>query len=256
MTSDRPIAAKETENIEASERAAHLELAPGARIDVAALERHAASAGLRGLSARGATTGDLLVAGMAIVTDPLSALIGGAGGAVLQRRAESFFQGNRFLLRDLVRAVADAVPEHGEVLDLYAGVGLFSVSLAALGRADVTAVEGDRSSGADLRETARAHAPKLEARIQRVEDYLASRRVPRTATVVIDPPRTGLSKDAADGMLRHAPHRVVYVSCDPATLARDARKLLDAGYRLDALRAFDLFPNTPHVETIAVFTRV
>jgi tRNA/tmRNA/rRNA uracil-C5-methylase (TrmA/RlmC/RlmD family) len=87
-----------------------------------------------------------------------------------------------------------------------------------------------------------------------VEEYLASRRATRTATVIIDPPRTGLSKDATAGILRQAPVRIVYVSCDPATLARDARKLLDAGYRLDALRAFDLFPGTPHVESLAVFT--
>jgi 23S rRNA (uracil1939-C5)-methyltransferase len=191
-----------------------------------------------------------------IVTDPLSVLTGrDAAGAGLQRRAESFFQGNRFLLRDLVAAVLAAVPEDGEVLDLYAGVGLFSVALASMGRDGLTAVEGDRSSGADLRENARPHAPRLDAKIQRVEDYLAAHRVPRTATVMIDPPRTGLSKAAADAMLRHSPQRIVYVSCDPATLSRDARKLLDAGYRLDALRAFDLFPNTPHVEALAVFIR-
>ena len=245
-----------TENVDASERAAHVDLSPGARVDPTALERHAAAAGLRGVSARGATAGDPVIAGVPIVTDPLSVLTGrDAAGAGLQRRAESFFQGNRFLLRDLVAAVLAAVPEDGEVLDLYAGVGLFSVALASMGRDGLTAVEGDRSSGADLRENARPHAPRLDAKIQRVEDYLAAHRVPRTATVMIDPPRTGLSKAAADAMLRHSPQRIVYVSCDPATLSRDARKLLDAGYRLDALRAFDLFPNTPHVEALAVFIR-
>jgi 23S rRNA (uracil1939-C5)-methyltransferase len=64
-----------------------------------------------------------------------------------------------------------------------------------------------------------------------------------------------LSKEAADGIVRCVAARVVYVSCDPATLARDARTLLDSGYRLDSVRAFDLFPNTPHVEALAVFTR-
>ena len=245
-----------TENIQATERAAHLDLAAGARIDVPSLERQARSAGLRGISARGATSGDPLVAGVPVVTDPLAALTGReADGAVLQRRAESFFQGNRFLLRDLVAAVIELVPDDGEVLDLYAGVGLFSVALAATGRAEISAVEGDRASGADLRENARPHEPRLEVRVQRVEDYLASRRARQPATVVIDPPRTGLSKEAADGLLRLTAPRIIYVSCDPATLARDARKLLDAGYRLDRVRAFDLFPNTPHVETLAVFSR-
>lgn len=245
-----------TENIAGSERAAHLELAPGARVDAAVLDRAAAAAGLRGISARDAVTGELLTAGTPLVTDPVSALTGGSATPdLLQRHAESFFQGNRYLLRDLVSAVAAATPDSGEVLDLYAGVGLFSIALAAMGRLELTAVEGDRSSGADLRENARAHAPSVDVRIQRVEDYLASRRGPAPAAIVIDPPRTGLSKAAADGIVRHAAPRVIYVSCDPATLARDARKMLDAGYRLAELRAFDLFPNTPHVESLAVFAR-
>ena len=245
-----------SENLAGTERAAHLELAPGARVDAAMLASHAADAGLRGISARGPSTGEALIGGTPVVTDPVAAVIGDGGDAVVQRHAESFFQGNRYLLGALVTAVVQALPEAGEILELYAGVGMFSVALAAQGRTEVTAIEGDRSSGADLRENARPHAPGLDARIQSVEDYLASRRGRAPAAVLVDPPRTGLSKEAADGLLRHAPARVVYVSCDPATLARDARKLLDAGYRLDALRAFDLFPNTPHVEALAVFTRL
>jgi 23S rRNA (uracil1939-C5)-methyltransferase len=244
-----------TENVAGTERAAHLELA-GGRIGVAMLERHAASAGLRGISARGARAGAALVGGIPIVTDRVAAITGTSDtGAVLQRHAESFFQGNRFLLGSLVAAVVAAVPDPGDVVDLYAGVGLFAVALASAGRSDVTAVEGDRSSGADLRENVRTCAPRVQCRIQRVENYLVSRPISRGTTVVIDPPRTGLSKEAAEGILRHGPVRVVYVSCDPATLARDARRLLDAGYRLDGLRGFDLFPGTPHVEALAVFTR-
>jgi 23S rRNA (uracil1939-C5)-methyltransferase len=187
------------------------------------------------------------------VSDPLEAITGGrAGDGSIRRHAESFFQGNRFLLASLVTAVADAVPDTGEIVDLYAGVGLFSVPLAALGRLEVTAVESDRASGADLRENARAQAPRLHAQVSRVEDYLAS-RTNAPATVVVDPPRTGMSPQALDRVVRLAPPRLVYVSCDPPTLARDARRLLDGGYRLDSLRAFDLFPNTPHVESLAVF---
>lgn len=245
-----------TENVSGSERAAHLELAPGARFDAATLERHAAAAGLLGISARDLSGGRLVAGGTPVVSDPVSALAAGAApGEVMQRRAESFFQGNRFLLRTLVAAVAEAVPEAGEILDLYAGVGLFSVALASMGRSGITAVEGDRSSGADLRANARPHAPRLEVKVERVEDYLSSGRRRSPRTVLIDPPRTGLSKEASEGILRQGADRVVYVSCDPATLARDTRKLLDAGYRLDRLRAFDLFPNTPHVESLAVFTR-
>jgi 23S rRNA (uracil1939-C5)-methyltransferase len=245
-----------SENIAADERAAHLDVVPGARVNPEALERVAAEARLFGLSARDAATGRSIEIGHPVVTDPLSVLTGGrVREGTLQRHAESFFQGNRFLLAALVSAVADAIPDAGDVVDLYAGVGLFAVTLAARGHLEVTAIEGDPVSGADLRENARAQAPRLDVRVARVEDYLASRREGRAATVIIDPPRTGLSQEAAEAIVRQAPDRLVYVSCDPPTLARDARRLFDAGYKLDSLRAFDLFPNTPHVEVLAVFTR-
>ncbi|HEX9366487.1 MAG TPA: TRAM domain-containing protein [Vicinamibacterales bacterium] len=255
-----------TENLVGDERAAHLELAPRARVPDETLERLAADAQLLGISAQEPGSGELRAIGHPAVSDPLSALTRDrVRDGTLRRHAASFFQGNRYLLAALVLAVADAVPAAGEVLDLYAGVGLFAVALAALGRFEVTAVEGDPVSGADLRENARLHAPRLEARIGGVEAYLASRagagsparpaRARRPATVVIDPPRTGLSTEAADAIVRQSPARIVYVSCDPPTLARDARRMLDAGYGLESLCAFDFFPNTPHVESLAVFLR-
>jgi 23S rRNA (uracil1939-C5)-methyltransferase len=73
--------------------------------------------------------------------------------------------------------------------------------------------------------------------------------------VIVDPPRTGVSKEALDGVLRLAAPQITYVSCDVATLARDARRIVDAGYVIDRADGFDLFPNTPHVETVVVFTR-
>lgn len=244
------------ENLAASERAAHLELAPGAPVAERDLEQAREAAALQGISARDMSTGAPLTAGSAIVVDELAGVTQGRVGAgTLQRHAASFFQGNRFLLGALVTAVLDAVPHEGEIVDLYAGVGLFSVALAAMGRLEVTAVEGDRSSGEDLRENARPHAPRLTARVERVEDYLTSRHRHAPSAIVVDPPRTGLSQPAASALIRLGSPRLVYVSCDPPTLARDARRLLDSGYRLDALRAFDLFPNTPHVEALAVFRK-
>jgi len=244
-----------TENVPGDERAAHLEIAPGASLDAAVLERSVHAGGLRGISAREHSTGRLMSAGSPDVSDTLSAVTDGrAGDGSIRRHAESFFQGNRFLLAALVTAVADAVPDAGEILDLYAGVGLFSVPLAAMGHLEVTAVEGDRASGADLRENARAHQPRLKTYVSGVEDYLAARKG-TPAVAIVDPPRTGLSKEAGDRLARLGAPHLVYVSCDPPTLARDARRLLDEGYRLRSLRAFDLFPNTPHVESLAVFTR-
>jgi 23S rRNA (uracil1939-C5)-methyltransferase len=207
---------------------------------------------LIGVSTRG-PAGQFATAGRPFVSDELSSIApGGAAHARVRRHAESFFQGNRFLLPALVSAVLDAVPADGEVLDLYAGVGLFSIALAATRQVKVTAVEGDRTSGADLQDNARP-LPCLQAIIANVEDYLA--RVPASdaATTLVDPPRRGLSKAAIAALIQHRSPRIVYVSCDPPTLARDARKLLDAGYRLESIRGFDLFPNTPHVETVSVF---
>ena len=75
-------------------------------------------------------------------------------------------------------------------------------------------------------------------------------------TVIVDPPRTGMSPEALGGVLRVKAPRLIYVSCDVATLARDARKIVDAGYAIERADAFDMFPNTPHVETVVVFREV
>jgi 23S rRNA (uracil1939-C5)-methyltransferase len=92
----------------------------------------------------------------------------------------------------------------------------------------------------------------LRVQIESVEDYL-TRRQGRAATIVVDPPRTGISREAMTAVVRAGATRIVYVSCDPATMARDARRLADGGYELTSLTAFDLFPNTPHVESLGVF---
>ncbi len=175
----------------------------------------------------------------------------------LRRHVQAFFQGNRFLLSALAAHVAGQIPSGGEVLDLYAGGGLFSAVSAAVRGAHVVAVEGDRIAAADLSFNAAA-LTGVTAVHGAVEPYLAGgarRRFSGPFTIIADPPRTGLSPDAAKGVLGIAPARLVYVSCDVATLARDARHIVDAGYTLTRLDAFDLFPNTPHVETIAVFDR-
>jgi len=159
---------------------------------------------------------------------------------------------SRYLLPGLVTTVLGHVLPDGPILDLYAGVGLFSVCLAASGRESVTAVEGDRTSGRDLQRNAAAHGAAIKVVLGSVEEYLKSGR--RGApTIVVDPPRTGISKQAIDLIVRQRARRIVYVSCDPPTMARDARRLLDGGYSLTSLEGFDLFPNTPHVESVGVF---
>jgi 23S rRNA (uracil1939-C5)-methyltransferase len=127
--------------------------------------------------------------------------------------------------------------------------------MAQAGREGITAVEGDRTSAKDLALNASACGASIRVIFRSVEDYLSTDRMRRTGTVIVDPPRTGISRTAMEAVVRRRAARVVYVSCDPPTMARDARRLLDGGYRIASLRAFDLFPNTPHVETVGIFDR-
>jgi 23S rRNA (uracil1939-C5)-methyltransferase len=182
----------------------------------------------------------------------------------LRRHALSFFQGNRFLLSDLVAHVVERVPVGSAVADLYAGAGLFALSAAVVRGANVIAVEGDRIAAEDLHANAAAAGGQLTTAHQPVENFAAwfprvMNKLPgglAIETVVVDPPRTGVSREALDGVLTLRAGRIVYVSCDVATLARDARRLVDAGYTIARADAFDLFPNTPHVETVVVFENV
>jgi tRNA/tmRNA/rRNA uracil-C5-methylase (TrmA/RlmC/RlmD family) len=206
---------------------------------------------LTGVSANGHTDGD------AHVTDVLRPH--GAEEVRLRRHVLAFFQGNRFLLEALVAHVAGQVDEASAIVDLYAGVGLFAAGAAVWRGCRVTAVEGDPIAAADLAYNAAPLGGAVEAVHRSVEDVVRGgpRSLPRGAfaAAVVDPPRTGLSRDALAGICALQPPRLVYVSCDVATLARDARVLVDHGYEPARVDAFDLFPNTPHVETVAVFQR-
>ncbi len=155
----------------------------------------------------------------------------------------------------LLRAVLDeAMPRPGaSVVDLYAGAGLFSVPLAeAVGPSgSVLAVERDRRACADARHngTAFSHLRVLE---RAVTPALVEKGLGRPDLVVLDPAREGAGTSVmhALGTLVPTLQKVVYVSCDPSSFARDIRVLLDAGWRLTGLRAFDIFPMTEHVELV------
>jgi tRNA/tmRNA/rRNA uracil-C5-methylase (TrmA/RlmC/RlmD family) len=169
------------------------------------------------------------------------------------RQGGSFFQGNRFVVgaltdRVLVHATAD------EFADLYSGVGLFAVALASRGASGL-AVEGDVSSGQDLTANSEQTHGRLDVRLAPVEEVVASAPARRPGVVIVDPPRTGLSPAVAHGLNQWQARRIVYVSCDVPTLARDTALLIAGGYRMTFLEAFDMFPNTPHVECLAVFDR-
>jgi 23S rRNA (uracil1939-C5)-methyltransferase len=240
------------ENLAADQRVLHVTTTSEGQPTNAALDAAVTSGRLTGCTGM-TPEGTLRTSGVPVVTDPLAVLTGGrARSGELQRHAESFFQVNRFLLPALVATVLERVIADADVLDLYAGVGLFSVSLAACGQANVTAVEGDRTSGTDLQRNATMNGAAVRVVIASVEEYLARRRR-AVKTMIVDPPRTGISRDAMKAIVAHRAERIIHVSCDPPTMARDARRLLDARYRISELMAFDLFPNTPHVETVGVF---
>ena len=242
-----------SENMAADQRALHLDIRD-ARPSADAFDRAIAAAGLVGVTARTIENG-FYSAGDPIVSDPLAALTSGrAADGTLRRHPQSFFQGNRTLLPALTAAVLKSVLP-GATIDLYAGVGLFAVALAASGHSGITAVEGDPGSGKDLIRNAAPFYDQLRVVRSSVEVFLTRAFTERPANLVIDPPRTGLSKEACEAIARSGAGRIVYVSCDAPTMARDARRLLDGGYRLVSLRGFDLFPNTPHVETLGVFER-
>jgi 23S rRNA (uracil1939-C5)-methyltransferase len=234
------------ENIPATERACHLELEPGTEARPFAALATDAITGLsvQVLDRRGVET----LAGVPVVSDSI-------GSLVLKRDVRAFFQGNRFLLETLVRHVCDLAPESGPVVDLYAGVGLFGLSLAAAGREDITLVEGDPVSAHDLEENARRFVERPRVERSSVEDFLRHSKAAPAATFIVDPPRTGMSREAVQCILQVKPARLLYVSCDVATLARDVRALVDHGYALEPISAFDLFPNTAHVESVCLLRR-
>jgi 23S rRNA (uracil1939-C5)-methyltransferase len=232
-----------SENVPATERALHLELRPdGDASRLASVVQVGAVTGAT--CAHGDNPRTIELFGSPYVSDTI-------GDVTLQRHARSFFQGNRFLTPSLVEHVLSVIAS-GPVLDLYAGVGLFSVTAERAGHGPVTAVEGDRFSSADLKRNARDRNVIVKA--DAVENFVQRSRE-KYATVIVDPPRTGMSKEALAGVIALKSARIVYVSCDVATLARDTRVIVDAGYRIDTMRAFDLFPNTAHVETVISFSR-
>ena len=164
----------------------------------------------------------------------------------------SFFQINTGLLPTLVERVL-ALAEVGAgdtALDVYCGVGLFSAFLAKQA-ARVVAVEASPSAAEDFEDNLASfdNVELYEATAAAVLPHLELR--PQVA--VVDPPRAGIDRAALAGLVGLAPPRIVYVSCDPSTLARDARALLAAGYSLAALIPIDLFPQTYHIESISLW---
>ena len=140
------------------------------------------------------------------------------------------------------------------VFDLYCGIGTIALTLAARAR-EVVGVEIVEAAVADAIENARVNEV-TNASFFAGDIRLAMRelveRAGRPDVVVLDPPRAGLSQKVVRRVVEAAPRRIVYVSCNPTTLAPNAAQLVEAGYELKRVRPFDLFPQTPHIECVAL----
>jgi 23S rRNA (uracil1939-C5)-methyltransferase len=175
-------------------------------------------------------------------------------GRNFQVSARSFFQVNTLMAEKMVQFLLENIElENKRVIELYAGVGLFSAFIAEkVGH--LTAIE---SSGAachdftvNLYEFDNVALYEAEA-----EEVLPTLNLP-TDVLIADPPRSGLAPAVHDAIGNLQPNQIAYISCDPATLARDLKKLTRSGYHLVSATPFDLFPQTAHVETVVLLTRI
>jgi len=176
-------------------------------------------------------------------------------GTTMAVSAPSFFQVNTKAAEKLLALALSGLAVDGSdrVLDLYSGAGTFTLPLAEVA-GETVAVEAASSAVRDLRrnlENAEVWADVIGGDAAR---ELAS--IGHMDAVVVDPPRSGLLPEAITGLAATGASRIAYVSCDPATLARDARALAEQGYRLVVATPVDLFPQTYHIETVAIFERI
>lgn len=180
-----------------------------------------------------------------------NSLVYHAAGQDYRVSGGSFFQTNRHLIDKLVEIVAGA--RRGRAaMDCYAGAGLFTRHLAQ-NFDQVIAVESSPHSFADLRNNVPQNVKCLSTTTEKFLAERAGRLAPDL--VVLDPPRTGLGEKAAKALCRMSASHVTYVSCDPATLSRDVRVLLESGFRVEQAHLVDMFPQTYHMETVLHLAR-
>ncbi len=182
-----------------------------------------------------------------------------AGGHHFRVDAASFFQPSEAAAETLIASVLEmAALEGGErVVDLYCGVGTFTVPLAARA-ADVVGVEGNPRAARDAEFNIQTAGLGAKARILRMSVlHAATGRAlgDRADVVVVDPPRQGLERAVLDAVAALQPRRIVYVSCDPSTLARDLKALARHSYEIQQIRPLDLFPQTYHIESVTLLER-
>ncbi len=198
----------------------------------------------------------LLADGEPVVLMGNAHLVDHVAGRDFRISAGSFFQVNTAGAQAVVELVRDTLAPGGDevLVDLYCGVGLFGLSLAdRVGH--VIGIELDPSAASDFSHNAQGlDQVEIDLLEGKARDVL-SRIDKAVDLLVLDPPRSGAGREVVTEMARLGPRRIAYVSCDPATLARDARFLIEGGYLLQEVQPVDLFPQTYHVETVATFVK-
>jgi 23S rRNA (uracil1939-C5)-methyltransferase len=202
-----------------------------------------------------AGTGDFLinpvVAGLDVESGQKS-YVEELGGRRFQVSAAAFFQVNSAQAEQMVRLVGEALPASGRVLvDAFAGVGTFAAIFADRFER-VIAIEESNSAARDSLVNLEG-LPSVEMRAGKVEDILPLLEL-RPDAILLDPPRPGCAPGVLNAIAEFRPTAVVYVSCNPATLARDLRILVDAGYVVEQVTPLDMFPQTGHIECVARLT--
>jgi 23S rRNA (uracil1939-C5)-methyltransferase len=196
-----------------------------------------------------------------LLSNGLSATLAGSpflretlGGRTYRISAASFFQVNTEQAEKLIELVTEAVAcgPRGPVLDAYCGVGTFAVAVAhrverVVGIDSVAGAVEDARANATEDSNVTFLSGKVEEVLPRLDDIFAQ--------VILDPPRTGVQKPVLSTILQKPPQQIIYVSCDPATLARDISVLAPAGYHLQWVQPVDMFPQTYHIESVAVLVR-
>ncbi len=193
-----------------------------------------------------------------VVTDPKATVSEKVLDAVFQFKAGEFFQNNPYILPEMINYVLEQACRSGlrYLVDAYCGVGVFAIS-AARAFERVAGVEINAQAVEQARINAAANGVEnAEFTIGKSEAIFESLSFPGAESVmIIDPPRAGCDEAFLRQLLNFGPQRLVYVSCDPSTQARDLKILREGGYVIEHIQPFDLFPQTRHIESVATLSR-
>jgi 23S rRNA (uracil1939-C5)-methyltransferase len=177
-----------------------------------------------------------------------------AFGETFTYASNVFFQGNQFLIPQLIEtALVDA--SGSTALDLYCGVGLFALPMANRFKRVTGVEEHPRAIDYANRNAAANGHTNIEFRTESVRRYLSGDPPKNVDFILLDPPRAGTEKETMTNLIALGAPQISYVACEPSVLARDLKRFIEAGYRLDSVTAIDLFPQTHHVETVAHLSR-